>query len=177
MAYGFHYLQGEHQTRVIRLQKKVMQLVMGLKWGDDEKDVSVEWVVLHLATVSQLAHLLALKRGKSRVDLELARVAGMLHDIGLLVNVGMEHKHAVNGYEKAKSILREVGGFSDEEIEVVASAVAKHSEKDKVGNWLEELMKDADVLDCTLHGSDFSPFEHHFKRVKNLEKELGIKLT
>ena len=177
MSYGFHYLQGKNQTRVVKLQKKVLQLVMSLKWGDDEKDVSVEWIILHLATASQLAHLLALKRGKSGADLELARVAGMLHDIGLLVNMGMEHKHAVNGYEKAKEILREVSGFSDEEIGLIANAVAKHSEKDKIGNWLEELMKDTDVLDCTLHGSDFSPFEHHFKRVKSIEKELGIKLT
>lgn len=176
MSYGFHYLQGENQTRVVKLQKKVMQCVMGLKWGDDEKDVSVEWIVLHLATVSQLAHLLALKRGKSGEDLELARVAGMLHDIGLLVNMGMEHKHAVNGDEKAKEILQEVGGFSDEEVKMITNAVTKHSEKDRVGNWLEELMKDADVLDCSLHGSDFSPFEHHFKRVKSLERELNIKL-
>lgn len=174
MAYGFHYLQGEHPTRAAKVQKRVIQLVGGLKWPDDTKDVSAEWTVLHLSGVSQLARFLAVKRGH---DSELAAVAGMLHDIGLLVNMGMEHKHAVNGYEKSKEILREVNGFSDEEIELIANAVARHSEKDKTGNWLEELMKDTDVLDCTLHGSDFSPFEHHFKRVKNLEGELGIKLT
>ena len=69
MSYRFHYLQGKNQTRVVKLQKKVLQLVMSLKWGDDEKDVSVEWIILHLATASQLAHLLALKRGKSGADL------------------------------------------------------------------------------------------------------------
>jgi uncharacterized protein len=173
MGYGFHYLQGEHLTRAAKVQKKVIQLVGGFKWPDNTKDVSAEWTVLHLSGVSQLARFLALKRGK---DSELAATAGILHDIGLLVNMGMEHSHAKNGYEKAKEILQEVGGFTDEEIEMIASAVAKHSEKDKIGNWLEELMKDTDILDCALHGSDFSPFEHHFKRVKNLEKELGIKL-
>ena len=40
-----------------------------------------------------------------------------------------------------------------------------------------ELIKDVDVLDCTLHGSDFSDHQHHYQRVKNLEKELNIKIT
>ena len=172
MSYGFHYFKGPHLHRVYKLQKRVIEIVKNLDWDDEKIDVSRDWMIVHLLTASQLAHLLALKRGQ---DWELAAAAGALHDIGLLVNIGMEKSHAINGYEKAKEILKEVGGFSDEEMELIANAVARHSEKDKVGNWLEELMKDVDVLDCALHGSDFSPFEHHFKRVKNLEKELGIK--
>lgn len=173
MSYGFHYFKGSKLKRAYRLQKKVIEMVKRLDWDDEKIDVSQDWVIMHLATASQLAHLLALRRGQ---DFELARAAGMLHDIGLVVNMGMEKGHAINGYDKAQEILRAAGGYSETEMDLIANAVAKHSEKDKVGNWLEELIKDVDVLDCTLHGSDFSPFEHHFKRVKNLEKELGIKL-
>lgn len=160
--------------RVTKLENKVREIVDNLNWNDTKIDVSKNWVRIHLFTAGQLAELLALRRGQNG---KLAKAAGILHDIGLIVNMGSEKGHAVNGYEKAKEILGEVGGFNKEEIELIAQAVAHHSEKDKIGNWLEELMKDVDVLDCALHGSDFSQFEHHFNRVKNLEQELDIKLT
>lgn len=174
MSYGFHYFKGDNLDRITRLKNKICELVDNISWPDTEMDVSQSWLKIHFFTTAQLAQLLALRRGKDR---ELAEAVGLLHDIGLLVNSGMEKQHAVNGYDRAKEILTEVGGFSAEEIELIANAAARHSEKDKVGNWLEELIKDVDVLDCALHGSDFSAFEHHFKRVKNLEKELGIKLA
>lgn len=174
MGYGFHYYKGEHLSRDKKVLKKVLERLRKLDWDDEDIDVSKDWVIIHLCTASQSARLLALKRG---LDAELAASAGALHDIGLLVNKGMEKSHANNAYELAKEILREVGEFNQEEIELIASAAAKHSEKEKQGNWLEELMKDVDVFDCTLHGSDFSPFEHHFRRVKKVEEELGITIT
>ena len=174
MGYGFHYYKGEHLTRDKKVLKKVLEKLRTLNWNDEDIDVSKDWVIIHLCTASQTARLLALKRG---LDVELAAATGALHDIGLLVNKGMEKSHAPNGYELAKEILHEAGEFSEDEIELVATAASKHSEKDKQGSWLEELMKDVDVFDCTLHGSDFSPFEHHFKRVKKVEEELGIRLT
>jgi len=174
MSYGFHYFKGDNLNRVIKLQNKVLDLILSLNWDDGKIDVSKNWLLVHLITASQMAHLLALKRNQ---NWEIATATGVLHDIGLIVNIGMEKNHAVNGYDLAKKILAESGGFSEEETEMIALAASKHSEKDKIGNWLEELMKDVDVLDCALHGSDFSPFEHHYKRVKNLEKELGLKIN
>lgn len=160
--------------RVRRLQNYVIDLCKDLDWDDSKIDVSKNWVIAHYISASQIARLLALKRG---YDSELSAAAGALHDIGLIVNGGMESKHAANGRARAVEILNTVGDFNTEEVELIANAVARHSEKDKIGTWLDEVIKDTDVLDCTLHGSDFSTHEYHFKRVKNLEKELGIALT
>lgn len=174
MGYGFHYFKGEHLDRATKVKIKVREIVDNLNWDDSKIDVTNNWIKTHLFTVSVLSQLLALKRGQNG---EMALISGLLHDIGLVVNIGMEKSHAINGYDKAKEILEEVGDFTPEEIETIAGAAAHHSEKDKVDpNWLNELMKDVDVLDCALAGSDFSEFPHHYKRVKNLEKELGIKL-
>ena len=174
MAYNFHYFKGQNLNRVIKVQKKVIEILKNIECGDESVDVCKDWVSAHFLTASQMAHLLALKR---RQNWELAVTAGILHDIGLIVNMGMNKDHAFNGYDKAKEILNEVGGYSAEEIEFIAKAISSHSEKDKVGSWLDELIKDVDVLDCTLHGSDFSDHQHHYQRVKNLEKELNIKIT
>lgn len=174
MSYGFHYFKGEKITRDIEVLKSVLKRIEEIDWNDEEIEVSKDWVSVHLFTASQLARFLALRRGH---DAELAAVAGALHDIGLLDTEGMGSDHASKGERLSKEILNEVGKFSEEEIKLVVDAVTRHSEKDKVGTWLDEIMKDVDVFDCTMFGSDFSPFEHHYKRVKNIEEELNIKLT
>lgn len=171
MSYGFNYFKGNNLDRLTRVKNKVIEVVENLDWDDTKIDVSKNWVKIHFFTAGALAHLLALKR---KENAELAAVAGLLHDVGLIVNMGMESRHAANGYEKSKEILKEVGRFDDEEIELIANAVAKHSEKDKIGNWLEELIKDVDVLDCTLHGSDFSNFKYHYDRWLKVSRELGL---
>lgn len=174
MSYNFHYFKGQKLNRVIRVQKKVMEILRSINWDNEEIDVSKDWVLIHFLTASQIAHFLALKRHQ---DWELAVTAGVLHDIGLIVNMGISKDHAINGYDKSKEILKQVGGYNEEEIELIAKAVSRHSEKDKTGSWLDELIKDMDVLDCTLHGSDFSDHEYHYKRVRSLEIELGLGLT
>jgi uncharacterized protein len=174
MSYDFHYFKGSNLDRLTRIKNRVRQIVDNLNWEDDKIDASKNWIKTHLFTASILAQLLALKR---KQNAEIAGITGALHDLGFVVNMGNGKDHAAKGGDMARRVLKQIGDFNKEEIDLIVNAVIHHSEKDKVGNWLDELIKDVDVLDCALHGSDFSRFEYHFKRQKNVEKELGIDLS
>lgn len=49
--------------------------------SDEDRDLPIRWNVIHMYTSSQIAKILALKRG---IDPELAGIAAALHDIGVV---------------------------------------------------------------------------------------------
>lgn len=173
MGYGFHYFIHEPLDRATRVEAAMTNFVAEQikNWDDSTIDVSKKWITVHVVTAAQLARVLAWRR---RQDPELAFIAALVHDIGVVTSGGFEKDHAAKGYEPAKRLLESTKLFTADEIEMLAGAVKRHSEKMNVGNWLDELVKDADVLDCALHGVDFSKFEHHYKRFKNTLAELGV---
>ena len=63
--------------------------------------------------------------------------------------------------------------FSDEEIKEIAIAVKNHSKKAEIGSPLEEIVKDADVLDFYQYGYDVARKEQQDR----LEKLLGHKVA
>lgn len=108
---------------------------------------------IHLYGVSAFAVLLARKRD---LDQDLAAVCGMLHDIYSYTS-GNTMDHAQFSAAMAQRILAEVGGFSKDEIDVVATAISRHSIKHQVHDALDEVLKDADVL------------QHHFYNTNSPE--------
>jgi len=81
----------------------------------------------------------------------------------------------------AKGLLEKSRDFSEDEIEKICEAIAKHSEKQIYSdNQLVELIKDADCLDCFLYtadGYDEKPKEvqrHYYKRIMAIRNELGL---
>ncbi|HWU40684.1 MAG TPA: hypothetical protein VN203_23805, partial [Candidatus Acidoferrum sp.] len=82
--------------------------------------------------------------------------------------------HAENGYGPAKEFLRKVGLFSEKEIEEIGRAVKNHSRKEVIGTPLEEIAKDADILDCHFLGLPPKK-EAHRKRFASLQEELGLR--
>lgn len=64
------------------------------------------------------------------------------------------------------------GLFSEEEIAQIAVAVKNHSKKAEVGSPLEEIVKDADVLDFYQYGYDVARKEQQDR----LEALLGHKV-
>ena len=132
----------------------------------------------HLYSVSKFAALLALKRG---LDPELAQASGMLHDI-YQVTAGTREQHGAKGALVAEKILRRLGLYSNEEIEIITTAIHWHSKKRKFHGPYDELLKDADVLSHFFYNTDF-PI-HHLHAFPHLEKgraryeslllELGI---
>ena len=119
----------------------------------------------HLYGVSLAATILAKKRG---FDPELAAIAGMLHDISAY-KTGSYDDHAHKGADMAREILTKIGLTTEEENDLICSAIYHHDDKLLVDAPFDELLKDADVIDHSL--TDPS------KEVKAKEKERFIALT
>ena len=68
--------------------------------------------------------------------------------------------------------MKKTGLFSDEEIAQIAVAVRNHSKKEEIGSPLEEIVKDADVLDFYQYGYDVA----RRSQQDRLEKLLGRKV-
>ena len=121
-------------------------------------------VFTHIVGVSKICVLLAVKRGE---NVELAEMAGLLHDIAYMKNIDVEpykvhgitsQNHAEMGAEIALSILLEVNLTTERENEIICGAIRKHGDKDNIDTPFNELLKDADVFDhglCSIMSKNF----------------------
>jgi len=125
--------------------------------------------VIHLYGVARFCALLALRRN---LNPEIATTSGMLHDIYQVTNSTIEN-HAVMGAEKATEMLKALNLYSDEEINVITTAISRHSDKSVKHEPFDELLKDADVLDHCLYNPNFLVSDWEAERYKNLLVELG----
>jgi uncharacterized protein len=104
-----------------------------------------------MASSARIAWILALERG---ADPELCAAAAAVHDFGRIVT-GSQENHAEAGYIPVQGFLKYSGLFTEDEITVIADAVKNHSSKTVVGTDTEEIVKDADVIDCYQYGLPF----------------------
>ena len=105
------------------------------------------------------------------MDPILAAAACSCHDYGRIIT-GKQASHAEAGYEPVKKFLKGTGLFDDDEIDQIATAVKNHSKKSEIGSPLEEIVKDADVLDFHQYGYATARQEQQDR----LEKLLGHKI-
>lgn len=148
--------------------QKIHSILDQLEAQTIERDYPIIWEKVHAASCAQLGRMLAEKRG---VDVELAALACALHDIGRWVT-GLQNDHAPKGQVPVQNFLISKKG-SDEEKEQIVRAVINHSRKDEIGTPLEEIVKDADILDCYWYGEKImKPF--HIARLKKALGDLGI---
>lgn len=127
---------------------------------------------VHLYGVGQAAAFLAMKRGYDRKIAELAEVAGMLHDYAKYI-FDEEKNHAEKSAECARELLGKIPEFSISEINQICDAVFVHSNKQEVGSYFDEILKDADEMQHYFR----NPMEDYFfqkERMQNLLKELCI---
>ncbi len=124
---------------------------------------------VHIFGVAEACVLLAMKRGE---DVELAAVAGYLHDIATYTT-GDSAGHARRGAEMSRRILRETGLFSEEEIDKVFSAIFFHSSKKEKHGPLDEILKDADVLQHCLFDPGYVS-KKEMLRFEGLCAEFGL---
>lgn len=125
---------------------------------------------VHLYGVAQNCSMLAIKR---KLNIELCAITGMLHDI-YTYKFGYVKNHAVLGATEAENLLNKLDVFSDEEIEIIITAISHHSDKKSKHNKYSELLKDADVLQSFLYNSTLEI--KHKKRLKKTLKNFGIKM-
>lgn len=137
--------------------------------GPADRPMTVAQELAHAAGTARLAQLLAYKRN---LDPEMGFIVGVLHDLGRIVT-GVKKDHGRVGMNLVREYLLETGDFSSEEIESLVDAVGNHSFKNQVGSPLEELIKDADVLDSFFSGRPSSKPSAQVRREKVL-KEIGV---
>lgn len=134
------------------------------------KDIDIKFGYVHLYGVSQTCALLAEKRQQ---NVELAAIAGLLHDI-YAYKTGSRTDHAHQGASVAREILQELNLFSEEEINMVAGAIYRHSDKDRIDSPFDEVLKDADVLQHFLIMPLAETVPHEAARAGKLKEELGL---
>lgn len=125
---------------------------------------------VHLYGVAQACAMIAQKR---KENVELAVVAGMLHDIYSYKT--MDHcDHAHKGAIMAKEILKELDIFSYKETDIICNAIYSHSDKAETQSPFTEVLIDADVLQHYLYNPFVHASEHEKKRLENLKKEFRL---
>ena len=153
--------------RLLRLQSMLLKEIDKYERLVPERDKFTDWERVHVASCARLGYLMAQARG---VDPELASCACAVHDYGRIIT-GKQKDHAEAGYLPVKEFLRSAGLFSDEEIEVIALAVKNHSRKSEVGTSIEEIAKDADVIDFYQYGFGFEREEQRLRYERMLDSE------
>ena len=180
MIKDFHHFKGNGLSRSEKIQREVVQLLLESKLPDENRENSIVWEIKHSSGCCQLGRILAQKRN---IDIELAEVACVLHDVYAIIE-GKYEDHAKRSAEIAKKMLENSGDFSKEEIGIITEAIAHHSEKQiYTGKPYVELVKDVDVLDCSLYENSeafyilHKPkeiYDQYVKRAENVRKELGL---
>ena len=154
----------------INYVQKIYNFLDELDKSNITRDYPIVWEKIHATSCAQFGRMLAEKRG---IDPDLAALACALHDIGRWVS-GKQSDHAFKGEEPVRCFLSEWEG-EDSNRERIVQAVIKHSLKEEIGTPLEELVKDADILDCYWYGDSITkPF--HILRLNKELNELGIRL-
>lgn len=99
---------------------------------------------IHSYGVAQCCALLAAKRG---LNMELATIIGLLHDL-YSCKTGITALHANNGAEMVRVAFKYTltDLFSDDEQTIIKSAIYHHSDKYHVHDAYDELLKDSDIL-------------------------------
>ncbi|ERJ11344.1 HD domain-containing protein [Haloplasma contractile] len=161
-----------------RLNRILALLLKDMKDLNDEgRELPIRWNIMHMYSSVQIAKLLAFKRG---INTELAAIAAALHDIGV-VKTKKRKDHA----QAAKPFVYEylnlynsqfgdkLGEITEEEIELIVTAIVKHSEKEKIDEHpFIELLKDVDSVDRYLHGVITK--SDHLNRCKRVTRELNL---
>lgn len=154
-------------NRLQRLQSALLKEIDKYEKLIPMRDQPGDWERIHISSCAKLGYLMAEERG---VDPIIAACACACHDYGRIIT-GKQAGHAEAGFEPVKVFLRETGLFAQEEIEQIAEAVKNHSNKSEVGAPLEEIVKDADVLDFHQYGYEM-PRKEQQDRLENLLNKI-----
>lgn len=151
--------------RIETIREVVDRILLGRREADHRRNGYV-----HLYGVSLIAGLLAKKR---HLDVQLAVIAGMLHDISTYRDGTYEDHHTKSAL-LASEILLKSGLFAPHEIESVSNAISNHGRKNHTDGASDELLKDADVLHHYFYNPFLPPIGKEIPRIKKLGDELGF---
>lgn len=151
--------------RIEKVRKIIDEILLKMTNNEERR-----CAYLHLYGVSQACALLSLKRKES---VELAIIAGMLHDIYSYANLDSQD-HAHKGAEMARDILDSLHVFSEDEKDLICTAIYNHSDKAMIHAPLDEILKDADVMQHVLYNPSFDIKQQEQKRFSSLKIEFDL---
>ena len=108
----------------------------------------------------ETAYLMATMAGELRLDVNLAKRIGALHDIGKALSHEMEGTHAALGADLAKKYG---------EPDTVVHAIAAHHADVEAKTLLAVLAQAADAISAGRPGARRETLEHYIKRLEDLE--------
>ena len=137
------------------------------KMEDADKRTSA---IAHLYGVSLAATMIAKKRG---MNPEIAAMAAMMHDLHAY-KTGSYDDHAHKGSDLARGILAELKLTDEAETDMICSAIYHHDDKLVSDGPMDEVLKDADVIDHCLKDSSKPVKEKEQARYERLCAEFGM---
>jgi ribonuclease Y len=114
-----------------------------------------------LGHTQEVVHLMETMASEVGVDAQIAKRAGLLHDIGKAVSYEMEGTHALIGAELAKKY---------NEPPAVVHAVAAHHWEDEPRTVIAVLLQAADAISAARPGARRETLESYVKRLESLEQ-------
>ena len=95
-----------------------------------------------------------------------------LHGVALAAAVLADHAHL--GAEYARKLLEKLAITTPEETDVICAAIWHHDSKAEVDCPMDEILKDADVIDHSLSDPTKEVKAHEVARYAKLCEELGL---
>jgi ribonuclease Y len=142
-----------YETGVHRLHPELIRLLGRLQYRTSYG----QNVLMHSIETAHLAAMMAAEIG---ADVELAKEAGLLHDIGKAIDHDVEGPHAVIGADVAKRLGKSAR---------IVNAIGAHHGEEEPQSIEAILVQAADAISGARPGARRESLENYVKRIKALE--------